>query len=88
MQQIDIPDELVPKIVRGELGIRCPLDETVLRLIITTDPYRGGASRSYICRGCCAEYFEGAVIRAALGDSSFLESRAQEYHARRTPKGL
>ncbi len=84
MQKIDIPDELVPKIMRGELGIGCPLDETVLRLIITTDPYRGGASRSYICRTCSAEYTEGAVIRAALGDSSFSESQAREYRAGRS----
>lgn len=77
---IEIPDKLMPKILSGDLGILCPKDKRELKLGITVHPY-GGASRDYHCRTCGTEYTEGAVIRAALGESEFLERQALGYRS-------
>ncbi len=80
MPEIEIPDELVPKIMAGNLGILCPLDNGELKLGTTIHPY-GGASRDYHCRGCGIKYTEGAVIRAALGEPQFLEQQTRKYRS-------
>lgn len=79
MPKLQIPEELLPRILSGNLDILCPLDNRELKLGTTTHPY-GGVSRDYNCQGCGANYTEGAVIRAALDDLSFLERQARQYH--------